>query len=66
MVDKSNKIQKGVLKNTEKGWVINHDIIDPYGQVPNPIPLHPSDTENLIDGNEVEFFVGYEYFGKLK
>ena len=66
MIDKSSKILKGFLKNTENGWVVNHSIIDPYGQVPNPIQLHPSDNENLIDGEEVEFFVGYEYYAKLK
>jgi hypothetical protein len=66
MFNSSSKKEKGVLKNTQKCWVINHNLIDPYGQIPNPIPLHPSDNENLIDGKEVEFFVGYEYFGKLK
>lgn len=66
MVDTSSKVHKGVLKNTQKGWVINHNIIDPYGQVPHPIQLHPSDSGNLIDGEEVEFFVGYEYYAKLK
>jgi hypothetical protein len=60
------KTFEGELKNTENGWVIQHSIIDPYGQIPNPIPLHPSDNENLIDGKEVEFYVGYEYFAKIK
>jgi hypothetical protein len=62
----SNRILKGILKNTQNGWVINHDIIDPYGQIPHPIRLHPSDTENLIDGEEIQFEVVYEYYGKLK
>ena len=62
----SNRVIEGILKKTEKGWVISHNVIDPYGQVPNPIPLHPSNNENLIDGKEVEFYVGYEYFAKIK
>jgi hypothetical protein len=57
---------KGTLKNTENGWVVNHSIIDPYGQIPNPIPLHPSiKDEYLVDGAEVEFETAYEYYAKI-
>jgi hypothetical protein len=62
------RFHKGILKKTETGWVICHSIVDPYGQVPNPIRLHHSYIGDLIDGKEIEFElkVRYEYYGELK
>ena len=55
----------GTLKKTEEGWVIYHKLIDPYGQIPNPIPIeHKGD--DLFDGKEVEFSVDFKYYAKIE
>ena len=50
---------KGILKNTEKGWMVIYmkdfdSKVLPYkGNV--SLPLHPDNEVSLIEGNEVEF-----------
>ena len=61
---------KGKLKKTETGWVIEHKIIDPYGQIPNPIKLHPDYVKYYLldedaEGSDIEFEIAYEYCAKL-
>ena len=60
---------KGILKKSEQGnWVVQHNLIDPYSQLPNTlILLLNDDTSSLIEGKEVEFeIVGdFFYYAKL-
>jgi len=49
---------KGILKNTEKGWMVIYDEILGEGILKknqNALPLHPDNEVSLIEGNEVEF-----------
>jgi hypothetical protein len=49
---------KGILKKTEKGWMVIYDEILGKGIVKknqNALPLHPDNEESLIEDNEVEF-----------
>jgi len=61
-------LKSGELQKTKNGWVIAHNIIDPYGQIPHPLPLHPNiqiDDDNK-NGEKVNFEVVYEYYAKIK
>jgi hypothetical protein len=49
---------KGILKKTEKGWMVIYDEILGKGIVKknqNALPLHPDNEESLIEDNEIEF-----------
>jgi hypothetical protein len=49
---------KGILKKTEKVWMVIYDEILGKGIVKknqNALPLHPDNEESLIEDNEVEF-----------
>jgi len=51
---------KGILKKTEKGWMVIYDEILGEGIVKknqNALPLHPDNEVSLIEGNEVEFYI---------
>jgi hypothetical protein len=53
-----NKKMKGILKKTEKGWMVIYDEILGEAIVKknqNALPLHPDNEVSLIEGKEVEF-----------
>ena len=59
--------KSGELQKTENGWVVVHNIIDPYGQIPHPLPLHPDiKIDNDKNGKKVDFELVYEYFAKIE
>jgi hypothetical protein len=41
------KTYKGTLKKSNEEWVVYHDIVDPYSQITNPLPIHDSFFEFL-------------------
>ena len=63
---------KGKIKKIENKWVVDVPLlIDPYGQIPHPIPLHPDSYDKLNEeGTEIEFELEletvYQYYAKLK
>jgi len=60
-----SKIFDGVLKKTEKGWGVVHREIDPYAQIPNPIPLHPTHYEDSEGDVKFEIVLEEKYYAKI-
>lgn len=65
---------KGTLKIGEEGVIIYHDIIDPYSQITNPIPLHPGYNSECsvfkdLDGKKIDFkivLLGSKHYASLE
>lgn len=61
------KTYKGTLKKLNDEWVVYHDIVDPYSQCTNPLPIHESFYEMLETcftssfSHEVKFEIMNEY-----
>jgi hypothetical protein len=61
------KKYKGTLKKLNEEWVVFNDIIDPFAQITNPLPIHKSFYEILDKcfspsfSQEVDFEIMNEY-----
>jgi hypothetical protein len=67
-LDQKDKIQiiskslKGVIIKVYESWVVAHDLIDPYSQIPTQLPIHYSSyiVTQLTENLKVDFDIIYQ------
>jgi len=75
-IDQKNKIQiiskslKGVIIKFDEAWLVAHDLIDPFSQIPTQLPIHFNSyiVTQLTENLKVDFdivFQNNQYFALI-